>query len=118
MSSSWNHGVMRAASQRSQSSTFVSSTCGSGVDASAMDSHLLRRVDEPPDLRAFAGDHDVLTIAHVRDRTDSLALRVVNPDLRADVAARVEAQHLDVPVQRAPFAQLLDGDPRLVVVGD
>src|SRR5215510_4926093 len=79
-SSSWNHGVMRAASQRSQSSTLPSSC--SGAD-SGTDGHLLRGVDEAAHLAALPCDHHVLLVAHVRDLADALALRVVDPDLRA-----------------------------------
>ncbi len=106
---------MRAASQRSQSSTFWSS----GLVArrrQAPTATSLRRVDQPPHLVAFAGDHHVLLVAHVRHRTHALAARVVDPDLRAHVAAGVERQHLDVAVHRAHVAQLVGVDPRLVVV--
>ena len=64
----------------------------------------------------LARDHDVLAVAYVRDRSHPLSLRVVDADLRTHVAARVEVQHLHVPVDRAPLAELVDADPRLVVV--
>ena len=113
MSSSWNHGVMRAASQRSQSSTLR---------------ELGRRTARPPTSSvastsratsaAVAGDDDVLPVADVRHGAHALPLRVVDADLRADVAARVEAR---APRRaRAPSTSRAARrrDPRLVVVRD
>ena len=113
-SSSWNHGVMRAASQRSQSSTLR---------------ELRRRLTQAPTAtscdaastsrRTSARSPAITTYSWLRTCDtvpDALALRVVDPDLRADVATGVEREHLDVAVHRAHVAQLVGVDPRLVVV--
>ena len=66
---------------------------------------------------ALAGDHDVLTLRTCDTVPDPLALRVVDADLRAHVAPRVERR----APRRAPCTAHMSRssstlDPRLVVV--
>ena len=54
----------------------------------------------------------------MRHGADAHARRVVSADLRADVALRVEGEHLDRPVRPTHVDELVELDPRLVVVRD
>src|SRR6266446_3387196 len=102
---------MRAASHRSQSSTFWNRPALNGLASSGMRFDLLRRVDQPHDLPPVARDGEKLPVADVRHGTHALPLGIVDTDLRADVPPRVEAQHRDVPTHLAHVAKLLGGHP-------
>ena len=65
-----------------------------------------------------AGDHQVLDVAQPADRADAAAGWIVDPDLRTDVSLGVEGEHPHLPPLRAELEQLLEGHPRLVVVGE
>jgi hypothetical protein len=56
--------------------------------------------DEP----ALTAQHEVFDVAHPRRLADTLPLGIEHADLRADVPARVEAEHRNVPPRRAPLA--------------
>ena len=49
-----------------------------------------------PHERTLARQHEVLDVVQVRHLADPVALRIEHTDLRADVAARIEADHLDM----------------------
>ncbi len=64
----------------------------------------LRRLRGAPHERAVTAQHEVLDVVQVRHLADPLPLRVEHTDLRADIAAGVERDHLDVSPTLTPRA--------------
>src|SRR5438552_16522200 len=70
--------------------------------------------DAPLDEVALAAQHQVLDVVEVGGLPHPIALRVEHADLGADIAARVESQHVCVTARRAPLPYLVDGHPSFV----
>ena len=75
-----------------------------------------------PDHRPHPGlvpaDQDILGVAEMGDGPHLAAGGVVDADAGPDVTGRVEGQDLDVAPPGAQVAELVEGQPRLVVVGE